>query len=613
MLQEGLAAAVGLGGSAPVVLPDPDDLREQEGLPMLPGWQARRTARLCGDLFPDRQRLEERLLEAAAAATVLRNAAEVEQNSALLLDPPVMRCWTWCLNAARELVLQQAGPAPATGDGAEEAAGNGSPAPADGTGSGSPTGAAASPAREATLASSCGGDSFASVVVGGGPAADICTSLLQLATVLSGHMLLPAFFECGMMLMRSLLILLRPTWQQCCAGGGGTVLPPPLVALATQAVAAVATAYQPNIDILLSMTGAPGSGRPGSTLMQVVADMLVCPFDVFRWAGEGAVRGSRRWCGARTAAHGGACWHASACCTTAHPLLSLPCTPHSPCRQHAQQHVDEESPGWRHLLPTDAQLLREARRTLKAAASGHGAGGGNRGPTELGYTAAELCMLDMLAVLSQLRYLSSMLHLLWRVLTAAEPGGANARAAAAGCPRLLSTLCDIAVHQCVGRRRCCRAYGPGRPWAPSPTPPCLTLHPPCPPRRCRWPQHPVRWHAEGHTLRNPDAYPAYLRFLSHDMMPAMRERQELLQPLRADAAALLALLAADPETRASVAWCEGPLVTAVMSGTVPPTEPGVSALLARFAAQGGGGGGGGTAAPAKAAMPAPAAEPMQTG
>lgn len=38
------------------------------------------------------------------------------------------------------------------------------------------------------------------------------------------------------------------------------------------------------------------------------------------------------------------------------------------------------------------------------------------------------------------------------------------------------------------------------------------------------------------------------------MMPAMRERQELLQPLRADAAALLALLAADPEVRR----CQGP-------------------------------------------------------
>jgi hypothetical protein len=39
------------------------------------------------------------------------------------------------------------------------------------------------------------------------------------------------------------------------------------------------------------------------------------------------------------------------------------------------------------------------------------------------------------------------------------------------------------------------------------------------------------------------------------MMPAMRERSELLRPLRADAAALLALLAADPEVRVrAVAW-----------------------------------------------------------
>ena len=51
--------------------------------------------------------------------------------------------------------------------------------------------------------------------------------------------------------------------------------------------------------------------------------------------------------------------------------------------------------------------------------------------------------------------------------------------------------------------------------------------------------------------RHPDAYPAYLHHLSHDLMPAMKERQDLLQPLRADAAALLALLAADPEVR----WC----------------------------------------------------------
>jgi hypothetical protein len=38
------------------------------------------------------------------------------------------------------------------------------------------------------------------------------------------------------------------------------------------------------------------------------------------------------------------------------------------------------------------------------------------------------------------------------------------------------------------------------------------------------------------------------------MMPAMRERSELLQPLRADAAALLALLAADPEVREQQQW-----------------------------------------------------------
>ena len=55
----------------------------------------------------------------------------------------------------------------------------------------------------------------------------------------------------------------------------------------------------------------------------------------------------------------------------------------------------------------------------------------------------------MLAVLSQLRYLSAQLHLLWRLLTAAEPAGAHARAAVAGCPRLLSMLCEIAVHRCA--------------------------------------------------------------------------------------------------------------------------------------------------------------------
>jgi hypothetical protein len=46
----------------------------------------------------------------------------------------------------------------------------------------------------------------------------------------------------------------------------------------------VGTAYEPNTNILLSMTGAPGGGQPGCTLMQVVSDLLVCPFDVFRCA-----------------------------------------------------------------------------------------------------------------------------------------------------------------------------------------------------------------------------------------------------------------------------------------------------------------------------------------
>lgn len=82
---------------------------------------------------------------------------------------------------------------------------------------------------------------------------------------------------------------------------------------------------------------------------------------------------------------------------------------------------------------------------------------------------------------------------------------------------------------------------PSRPSTPSPASPAA------PPVPCRWPQHPVRWHADGHTLRHPEAYTSYLRFLSHDMMPAMRERQELLTPLRSDASALLALLAADPK------------------------------------------------------------------
>lgn len=238
-----------------------DDAREKAGLPPLPGWQARRAAQRCGDLFPDRERLEERLQEAAAAAVVLRNAAEVQQNSALLLDPPVMRCWTWSLNAARELVLQQTA-ATAASAASNSGSGGGGAQPAERRADVMDVDVEASSPRWLQQAALPG------MVVGAGPAADICTSLLQLTTVLSGRMLLPAFFECGMLLLRSLLILLRPTWQQSSATAGGAVLPPPLVALATLAVTAVATAYQPNTDILLSMTGSP-RGQPGGTLMQV--------------------------------------------------------------------------------------------------------------------------------------------------------------------------------------------------------------------------------------------------------------------------------------------------------------------------------------------------------
>lgn len=120
-----------------------------------------------------------------------------------------------------------------------------------------------------------------------------------------------------------------------------------------------------------------------------------------------------------------------------------------PCRQHAQQQVDEESPGWRLLLPTDGELVAEARRSSRAgklagrtALLDSAAASGDR-------SAAELCTLDMLAVLAQLRYLSALLHLLWRLLTAAGRAGALARAAVAGCPRLLATLCEIAVHRCA--------------------------------------------------------------------------------------------------------------------------------------------------------------------
>jgi hypothetical protein len=274
VLQEGLAAAVGLtsgggnGGSssssAAASALERDEQREAQGLPPLPGWQPRRAERLCGPLFPDRQRLEGRLQEAAAAAVALRNMAEVQQNAPLLLDPPVMRCWTWALDAARELVQQH------TGGDASSDIGNGS-------------------GGDGEEAAAAGG-----VAVGGGTAADVCTSLLQMATVLSGRMLLPAFFEVGMLLLRSLLILLRPSWQHGGSGAasatGAAVLPPPLVELATVAVTAVGTAYEPNTNILLSMTGAPGGGQPGSTLMQVLSDLLVCPFNVFRCASAATAR-----------------------------------------------------------------------------------------------------------------------------------------------------------------------------------------------------------------------------------------------------------------------------------------------------------------------------------
>lgn len=115
-----------------------------------------------------------------------------------------------------------------------------------------------------------------------------------------------------------------------------------------------------------------------------------------------------------------------------------------------RQEVDEESPGWRLLLPTDAQLLAEAKRSTRSAKLGGPlaapepavAAGAAREPS-----AAELCTLDMLAVLSQLRYLSALLHLLWRLVTAVGPAGAQARRAVAGCPRLLAALCEIAVHR----------------------------------------------------------------------------------------------------------------------------------------------------------------------
>lgn len=124
-----------------------------------------------------------------------------------------------------------------------------------------------------------------------------------------------------------------------------------------------------------------------------------------------------------------------------------------------QQQVDEETPGWRHLLPTDVQLLAEARRAPKGGARGAAGGGGDSTaagddggggmPDDGCCSTAEQCTLDMLAVLSQLRYLSAMLTLLWRLTSAPEPAGGHARAAAAGCPRLLEALCGIATHRCV--------------------------------------------------------------------------------------------------------------------------------------------------------------------
>lgn len=258
VLQGGLAAAVGLNSDGADTAPSAaatsaDEQRGSQGLAPLPGLQLRQAERCCGALFLQPSKLEERLQEAAAAAVILRNLAEEPQNAPLLVDPPVMRCWTWALDAARELVQQQVG-GPASSCGVQDSA------------------AAAEHAEAGAL------------VVGGGTPADICTSLLQLATVLSGRMLLPAFFECGMLLLRSLLILLRPSWQHSAVAASGAVLPPTLVAAATLAVTAVATAYHPNTDILLGMTGAPGGGQPGATLMQVVADLLVCPFEVFRCA-----------------------------------------------------------------------------------------------------------------------------------------------------------------------------------------------------------------------------------------------------------------------------------------------------------------------------------------
>ena len=62
-----------------------------------------------------------------------------------------------------------------------------------------------------------------------------------------------------------------------------------------------------------------------------------------------------------------------------------------------------------------------------------------------------------------------------------------------------------------------------------------------------------------------------------------------------------------PQTRQSVAFSERQVVSGVMSGIVPPAEPGVSALLARFAAQHSGGGSG---APGSSSVPIAPAGPV---
>jgi hypothetical protein len=144
VLQEGLSAAVGL--SQPHS--GDGDGAAAAGLP--PRRAPPTAASAAAALFPDPLALEEGLAAAAAAAVVLRNAAEVQQNAPLLVDPPVMRCWTWALDAARELVQQQVG----EGD---DVAGRRSADDGDGGDD----------------------DGGRGVCVGGGTPADICTSILQ--------------------------------------------------------------------------------------------------------------------------------------------------------------------------------------------------------------------------------------------------------------------------------------------------------------------------------------------------------------------------------------------------------------------------------------------------